>query len=38
MERSLVANANRVTPSAYTNLCNGGEVLERHGKEVVPKE
>jgi hypothetical protein len=38
MERTLVANANRVTPGAYTNLCDGGEVLERHGKGVVPKE
>ena len=39
MERSLlVAIAKHATPSAYMNLSNGGEVMERHVKEVVPKK
>jgi hypothetical protein len=39
MERSLLVGiAKHATPSAYMNLSNGGEVLERRVKEVAPKK
>jgi hypothetical protein len=36
MERRLVTIANCAILSAYTKICHGGGVLERH-PEVVPK-